>query len=144
MIFLKKLLLNKSWMLTIFIFTSLLITETIGAQTQPSITLKPVVGFSTLSQAINTLLTLAIFGGALACFIYLILGAFKYVTAQDDPSKTAAARQTIINAVVGLILLALIVVIFQIVVAIVPGLDQWFHSGDSNYYPDCTGLSQDC
>lgn len=84
------------------------------------------LGFTTLSQAINTILSVIFFGAALAAFVFIVLGAFQYVTAGDDASKTEKARKTITNAVVGLILVALVYVIFQIVIRIVPGLSQWF------------------
>ena len=77
------------------------------ATTPEPITIRPVIGFSTLSQAINTLMSVAMFGGALICLGYLILGAYKYLTAQDNAANTAAARQTMINAIIGLILLGL-------------------------------------
>ena len=83
-------------------------------------------GFSTLSQAINTILSVIFFGSALAAFIFIVIGAFQYVTAGDDAAKTEKSRKTITNAVVGLILVALVYVIFQIVIRIVPGLSQWF------------------
>lgn len=103
------------------------------ATTPEPITIRPVIGFSTLSQAINTLMSVAMFGGALICLGYLILGAYKYLTAQDNAANTAAARQTMINAIIGLILLGLIYVIFMVVVNLIPGLNNWFAGSGGDY-----------
>lgn len=97
----------------------------VQATTPPSITIKPVIGFTSLQEAIARLLPIVFFVGGLLCFIYLLWGAYKYLTAGDNAANTAAARQTMINAVIGLILLALVVVIFNIVASIV-GLDVVF------------------
>lgn len=104
-------------------------TASAQASSPPAITINPVAGFSTLSQAINTLLTVAMFAGAVACLAYLVYGAFKYLTARDEAGKLEEARKTMINAAVGLLLLGLIVVIFQIVVALIPGMGSWFGGG---------------
>lgn len=83
-------------------------------------------GFSTLSQAINTLLTAAIFFAALAALFYLFLGAFRYIIAGSDEAKIKSARATIVHAIVGLIMMGLVLVIFQVLVSTIPGLDQYF------------------
>src|SRR5690606_23337097 len=75
-------------------------------------------GFSNLSQAVNTIISVIFFGAALAAFVFIVIGAFQYVTAGDDAAKTEKSRKTITNAVVGLILVALVYVIFQIVIRI--------------------------
>ena len=87
------------------------------------------IGFSSIGQAISTLITFAIFLGAIIAFIFIVIGAFRYVSAGEDAGGTKAARTIITNAVVGLILLALVYVIFQIVIRVVPGLSQFFAPG---------------
>jgi hypothetical protein len=49
---------------------------------------------------IEALLRLA----AIAAIVFVIYGGIQYVTSQGDPAKTAQARSTIINALVGLII----------------------------------------
>ena len=83
-------------------------------------------GFSTLGQAINTIISVIFFVAALAAFFYILLGAFTYVTAGDDATKTEKARKSITNAVVGLILVALVYVIWLIVINTVPGIKSFF------------------
>ena len=84
-------------------------------------------GFTSLSQAINTLVSVAFFAAALAAFFYLLIGAFKYIIAGSNEDKLRSARATMMHAVVGLILMGLVMVIFQIIVATIPGMDQFFN-----------------
>jgi hypothetical protein len=51
----------------------------------------------------------------LVAVIYVIYGAFKYITSQGEPDNTKNARETIINALIG----AAIVVIASSVVAFI-------------------------
>ena len=94
----------------------------IQASAPPPITIKPVIGFTSMQEAVATLMSVVGYVGALLCFFYLIWGAYKYLTAGDNAANTAAARQTMINAVIGLILLGMVVVIFNFVASFIPGL----------------------
>ena len=107
--------------------------EAIGSGGTANLLFQGTFGFTSLSQAINTIISVIFFGAALAAFVFIVLGAFQYVTAGDDATKTEKSRKTITNAVVGLILVALVYVIFQIVIRIVPGLSQWFGGGVGGY-----------
>ena len=71
-------------------------------------------GFATLGEAVNTLVTIIFFIAGLAAFLFILWGAVNYIMAGDDASKTEAARKRITNAVVGLILVALVYVIWLI------------------------------
>lgn len=42
--------------------------------------------------------------GAIVAVGYVIYGGFLYITSQGEPDKAAAARQTILNALAGLII----------------------------------------
>lgn len=53
--------------------------------------------------------------GALAVLIIMI-AAFRYVFAQGDPQKTAAAKNTIIYAAIGLVISAMAFVIVSYIV----------------------------
>ncbi len=68
------------------------------------------------NQVITDVVNIVLAVAAIAAFLFILWGAFKYVTAGDDSSKTEAARKTITNAVVGLILVALSFVIWVIVI----------------------------
>lgn len=49
--------------------------------------------------------------------IMIVIGGFKYITSSGDANKTASARNTIIYALVGLIIVALAQVIVRFVLA---------------------------
>src|SRR5690606_17073766 len=91
------------------------------------VALMPTFGFSNLSQAINTVITAVMFFAAIVAFVFIVIGAFRYVSAGENAAGTEAARKIITNAVVGLILVALVYVIFQIVIRVVPGLSNFFN-----------------
>ncbi len=76
-------------------------------------------GFNTLGEAVSTIISVVFFVAALAAFFFILWGAVNYVMAGDDSSKTEAARKRITNAVVGLILVALVYVIWLIAAQIV-------------------------
>lgn len=110
-------------------------TQSFAAQ-PPPIQIQPVGGFSSLNDAANTLIPIVFWGGGLLCFVYLLYGAYKYIAAGDNAANVSAARQTMINAVVGLILLGLVYVIFIIVAQII-GIDGMF-GGGAMVPSDCT------
>lgn len=90
------------------------------------INLQPSFGFTSLNDAVSTLLPVVYFFGGLAAFFYLLLGALKYIVAGSDEAKIKGARSTMMNAIVGLMLLGLTMVIFQVLADIIPGLDSLY------------------
>jgi len=76
----------------------------------------PVPGFTTgtvnlLGTVAKVIGTLLIVAGIIA-FFYLLYGGIQYMTAGGDAEKATAARTTILNAVIGIII---IVISFSIV-----------------------------
>lgn len=55
---------------------------------------------------LNGVLTIVMVVSALLVFLYLILGAFKWITSGGDKGKTESARNQITAAVIGLIIVA--------------------------------------
>jgi hypothetical protein len=92
----------------------------------PSIEISAGTGFTSLGQALNTILGALFLLGGLLAFAYLLYGAVKYITAGDNSSNTSAARTTMQNAVIGLIILGVVFVLFKFVVHIIPGLGDFF------------------
>jgi len=85
----------------------------------------PVTPFSgtstgTLIQAItsivNALLTLA----AVVAAIFVVIGGIRYITAQGDEDAVAQAKNTVIYAVIGVIVIALSAVIINFIIAAIP------------------------
>ena len=62
----------------------------------------------------NVISILAPIGGFLA-LIFLIVGGFRYITAQGDPKASASARSTITWAILGLVFLILAWLILQFI-----------------------------
>lgn len=79
---------------------------------QPANTLAPNTG---LGQIIGTLVGFLVVISVIAALIYIILGAFQWITSGGDKTKVESARNHIIAAVVGLVIIALSFVILNIV-----------------------------
>lgn len=48
--------------------------------------------------------------GGMVAVVYVIYGGFLYMTSQGEPDRTAAARNTILNAVIGIIIVIIAIV----------------------------------
>lgn len=63
----------------------------------------------------GNILSVVMLLGAIACFGLIVWGAFTWITAGGDKSKVEMARNKITTAVVGLIVLAASVALFNLV-----------------------------
>lgn len=71
------------------------------------ITIEIPQGFATnIGQLLNAILSFVMLLGALLVFLQLILAGFYWITSGGDKGKVDSARQRLIAAVVGLIILA--------------------------------------
>ena len=66
---------------------------------------------SVLSRAIGLILTVA----AVVAFFYLIVSGFQYMTAGGDADKATKARQGIINAIIGIIIILISYIVIRFV-----------------------------
>ena len=73
------------------------------------------------STLIPNIVTIVIIVAAALTFAYLIYGAISWITSGGDTSKVATARQRIISAVIGLLILASVWAIFNLVVTVAFG-----------------------
>ncbi len=103
-----------------------------GDEASGKIDLGTSFGFKTIGQALNTVISVIFLVAGLAAFVYILLGAFNYLTAGDDTGKTDKARKMITNAVVGLILVALVYVIWLVAVNLIPGMSNFFKPSDGS------------
>jgi hypothetical protein len=83
-------------------------------------------GFKTLNQALNTIVSIIFLVAGLLAFLFILLGAFNYLTAGDDDGKVKKARTGITNAVIGLLLVALVYVLWQVAIHLIPGMGDLF------------------
>jgi hypothetical protein len=58
---------------------------------------------ATFQGIIGTILTYLLIAGALVAIIFLIWGGIKWITSGGDKAKVESARNTIIGAIIGLI-----------------------------------------
>ncbi len=72
-------------------------------------------GKAGFAYILSNLLEVAMLFGALALLLYLILGAFAWITASGDSSKIEKAREKILQAIVGMIVLSATLAIFKFV-----------------------------
>ena len=77
-----------------------------------SIGVKPVTN---ADGALTSLLNTAYMGAGILCVIVIIIAGYFYVTSSGDPSSTKRAREAIIGAVTGLIIILMAFGITQFV-----------------------------
>lgn len=71
--------------------------------------------FGSIGELLNKLLAFVFVIAALLVFLYLILGAFNWITSGGDKGKTENARNMITGAIIGIIVLAAAWAVLQIV-----------------------------
>jgi len=64
-------------------------------------------GTSSLTKLISTIINLISLAVGLASVIMIMVGGFKYVTSGGDSGKLTSAKNTIIYAIIGLVVVAL-------------------------------------
>jgi hypothetical protein len=72
------------------------------------------VGFSTIGDFIQKTLTLAFIVAIVVVLFMLIWGAFEWITSGGDKEAVGKARGRIINALIGLAVLAIAFALFQV------------------------------
>lgn len=78
------------------------------------------------SELIPRIVTMVFVIAAALTFFYLIWGAIKWITAAGDKSKVEDARNKITGAIVGLLILAAVYAIFQLVLTVAFGSGSTF------------------
>lgn len=68
-----------------------------------------------LGWIIGLILTIA----AIVAFVYLIISGFQYITSGGDPAKAQTARQGIINALIGIVVILISYLLLRYVASIV-------------------------
>lgn len=68
-----------------------------------------------VGKVISNALTIAYAIGALIVLVYLIMGAFNWITSGGDKEKVKNARGTIVHALIGLAILALAALVLTVV-----------------------------
>lgn len=67
---------------------------------------RPKQGFASLGNAISNFFTIALVVAIILVLVMLIIGAYEWITSGGDKEAVAKARNRIINALIGLVVLA--------------------------------------
>ncbi|MBQ6449468.1 hypothetical protein IJJ08_01015 [bacterium] len=73
---------------------------------------------SNAETIVQRVITIAIVAGALLCLYNLIMGAINWITSEGDKGKTEEARNRMLAAAIGILLLASVWAIFNLVITI--------------------------
>jgi len=73
-------------------------------------------GEETVDNTIATVINILSIIGAVIAIIMIMIGGFRFITSSGDSGSTASARNTVIYAVVGLVIIALAQLIVLFVV----------------------------
>jgi hypothetical protein len=71
------------------------------------------------STIITNALTIVFVAAILLVLVFILMGAFQWITSGGDKDKVAGARKTIVNALIGLAILALAFFIARVAGSIV-------------------------
>lgn len=74
-----------------------------------------------LKNTIGNIISWVLFLAAAVAVVYLIYGGFEYITAGGDAEKATKGRTAIVNAIIGLVIIALAYVIVAFVIRAVTG-----------------------
>ena len=83
-----------------------------------------VVEGTTLLAVIITLINIFLFVAGVVAFVYAIWGGFQYITAGSDDAKATNGRKTIINAVIGIIIIGLAFVLVRFATNFTAGFEK--------------------
>lgn len=72
-------------------------------------------GDSTASEFVIRIINILLAIAALIAVIYLIIGGFRYITAAGNEENAEAAKKTITNAIIGIVVIILAFVIVRVI-----------------------------
>jgi len=76
---------------------------------------------TSLAKLISTGIQLFIFVAAIAALLYLLLGAFDWITSGGEKEKLQKAQNKIQSAVIGLILMVVVMTVFNVLMGTILG-----------------------
>ena len=75
----------------------------------------PVTGVNSASQLITRIIEILLAIAGLLAVIFLIVGGFRYITAGGNEETAEAAKKTITNAIIGIVIIILSFVIVRVI-----------------------------
>jgi len=76
---------------------------------------------ASLGKLISTGIQLFLFVAAIATLIYMMLGAFDWITSSGEKEKISKAQNKIQSAAIGLLLIVVVLVVFNVLMGTVLG-----------------------
>lgn len=77
-------------------------------------------GGSDLVQTVGTIINYLLILAGFVATIYLVMGGIRYITSQGEEGETEKAKNTILYAIIGLIVIGLSAVIVNFIVSSIP------------------------
>jgi len=74
-------------------------------------------GTDNLLDVVSTIINLAFALAGIVAVVYLIMGGFNYVTAGGNPEAVEGAKTTLVNAIIGLVVILVSYLIIQFVMS---------------------------
>lgn len=74
---------------------------------------------TTFNGLLGTIISLVLIIAAIVAFFYLIISGFQYITSGGDPAKAQTARQGIINALIGILIIVVSYALLRYVATLV-------------------------
>lgn len=74
-----------------------------------------------LGNFLSVIIQIFFLFAGLAALVYLLLGAYEWISSSGEKEKLNKAQQKILNAIVGLILIVVIFVVFEVIMGTVLG-----------------------
>lgn len=72
-------------------------------------------GPALISQFLSVVITLLLVIGVFACFLFIIIGAYRWISGGNDKVKLEEARNTIFQAVVALLILFALFAVMRLI-----------------------------
>lgn len=76
---------------------------------------------ASLGKLISTGIQLFFFVAALATLLYLLIGAFEWITSGGEKEKLQKSQNKIQSAVIGLLLIVVVLVVFNVIMGTILG-----------------------
>jgi threonine/homoserine/homoserine lactone efflux protein len=73
----------------------------------------PIATGGSLNDLVSTIINVALIGLGLVAFAYLIYGGAQFLTSGGDADKVTSARNTILYAIIGIVVIAISWLLFS-------------------------------
>lgn len=79
----------------------------------------PILTSTNLPSVLNTIINVVLIALFLVAFAYLVYGGSQFLTSSGDADKVATARNTILYAIIGVVVIALSYVLLNYIIGLI-------------------------